>query len=80
MAKKVAKKRRQPDRIGGRDPVAQLYRAVKRYVEHHGGHLVIIGGISIIQFPDDSRFNFSVAIRCTGKLPVFSQPEAPNAK
>ncbi len=70
MAK--AKKKRKDPFEGKRDPVSQLYRAVKRYVEHNNGTVLVIGGIQIEQTLGDRELNFHVAVRCLGRLPTFS--------
>lgn len=82
MPSKRAKPKKQPrpDLLHGRDHVSQLYRAVRRYIQHYGGSLAVIGGVEILRWPSDLDNNFSVAVRCTGKLPVFSQPEAKDAE
>ena len=48
----------------------KLYKAVQQYVENHGGKIVVIGGIEIQQWPEDSKMTFRVAVRCSGKKPV----------
>jgi hypothetical protein len=49
--------------------VANLYRAVQKYVEVNGGKLAVIGGIKIIEWPGDSSYNFTVGVGCTGRRP-----------
>lgn len=64
--------------IKGRDPISQLYRAVYRYVSCNGGSVAVIGGIQLIQWPTDASGNFTIAVKCTGKLPAFAQPGLEN--
>lgn len=47
----------------------ELYAAVQKYIENRGGKVLIIGGVSIIQFPDDPQMNYSIAIKITGRKP-----------
>jgi hypothetical protein len=56
--------------IQGHDPVSQLYRAIIRYVKFRGGDIMVIGGIEIQEWPDEFKYNFRVAVRCTGKKPT----------
>lgn len=49
----------------------RLYDAVANYIEKRGGKVVVVGGVEIQQWPQDGEFRFSVAIRCTGKVPKF---------
>jgi hypothetical protein len=62
-------------RINGRDPVSQLYRAVIRYVESKGGAIAVIGNVEIQEWPGDPKFNFRLAVRCTGRKPVIAGVE-----
>ena len=48
-----------------------LYKAVQKYVENRGGKIMVIGGIEVQQWPEDSAMTFRVAIRCTGKKPTL---------
>lgn len=43
--------------------------ATQHWVEANGGSLVVVGGIEIVTFPDDLKYNFRVSVRCTGKRP-----------
>lgn len=54
------------------DPIDALYTAVDAYVKSKGGSIVVIGGIQIQQWPGDLKFNYTVAIKCTGQLPKFA--------
>lgn len=62
------------------DPTNALYAAINAYVKSKGGSIVVIGGIQIQQWPDDLKFNYTVAIKCTGQLPKFAEtnPIQPN--
>lgn len=72
----MKKKRKHKDVLAGkRDPVSQLYRAVKRYVEANKGHIIVIGGIQLQEWEDAYRGHFSIAIKCLGKRPTFN-PQA----
>lgn len=57
--------------------IDEIYDAVKRYVELHGGKLVVIGGLEIQQWPTDPPMTFRVAVRCTGKKPHFVKQVQP---
>ncbi len=59
------------NKITGRDPVAQLYRAVLRYVEAHGGALMVVGGVEVQVWEpgDEARGKFKLAVKCLGKPP-----------
>ena len=47
----------------------KLYKAVQKYIENRGGKAVVIGGTSIIQFPDDKSYIYRLAIKITGRKP-----------
>lgn len=66
--KTKAKKR---DVLTGRDPVSQLYRAVRRYVEHNKGSIVVIGGIRVEQWPADREHCYHLAVKFMGRKPVL---------
>lgn len=68
--KKKAKKKSKRVVITGRDPTSQLYRAVIRYVESHGGKLLVIGGVQIEQWPGEGEFKFVLGVRCMGRRPT----------
>lgn len=52
----------------------RLYKAVQEYVETRGGKIIVAGGVGVIEWPNDSEFNFTIGIRCTGRKPVFKSP------
>ena len=52
----------------------ELYEAVRNYIESKGGSVVVIGGIQIVQMPDDLKFNWGLNVRVTGKKPKFPTP------
>jgi len=58
---------------GKRDPVSQLYRAVRRYVETHGGSIVVIGGIQVLEFPGTGKLKFSISVQCLGRKPSYAE-------
>lgn len=66
-ARKGARKR---DVLAGNSPDLQLYRAVRRYVEDHGGSVLVIGGIEIQSWPGDPEGAFRVAVRVVGHRPT----------
>lgn len=47
----------------------RLYKAVAAYIRFHGGAVVVAGDIQVIQYPTEPKFNFTVAVKCTGKKP-----------
>lgn len=65
--KKLSKKKGCPDHID------RLYRAVEAYVKSAGGGVMVIGGIQIIQWPDDGKYKFTVGIKCCGTIPKFAK-------
>jgi hypothetical protein len=50
----------------------RLQNEIARWVETFGGKALVIGGVQIMRFPDDLKFNYTIAIRCTGRVPVAS--------
>ena len=70
---KRKKKTKRDVLAGKRDPVSQLYRAVRRYVEHHNGSIIVIGGIQLIEMSEDGmRGKFAIGVKCLGKRPQFN--------
>lgn len=67
---KTKKKRKKTDMLSGRDPTSQLYRAVRRYVESHGGSLLVIGGVQVEEWPGQVKHNFVLGVRCMGRKPT----------
>jgi hypothetical protein len=61
--------------VYGKTPVDQLYKAVHRYVERHGGNLIVIGGVEIQEWPGDVTGKFKIAVNCLGKKPTFKKAE-----
>lgn len=55
--------------------IERLYRAVGNYVKSAGGVVIVAGGIQIVQYPGEGTMRFSVAVKCTGRLPKFADPE-----
>jgi hypothetical protein len=81
MKKKSSKKPTRP-KAGRRAALAgatgsdlhdKLYSAVQEYVEGHGGKLIVIGGVQIQEWPEDNPLCFRLAIKCTGRKPVFAK-------
>ena len=56
--------------------MADLYRAVQNYVTILGGNVVVIGGIDVIELPDDGKTKFRIAVRCLGAKPRFAEKSA----
>ena len=52
----------------------RLYKAVQNYVEKQGGKLLVIGGVTIQEWPTDNAHVFHVAIKCLGRKPDFAMP------
>lgn len=59
------------------DGYMALYKAVAKYVEKHGGAVVVAGGIQLQQMPGDNDSTFYVAVKCTGRKPIFEGKERP---
>jgi len=57
-------------------PYDKLYHAVAEYVESKGGAVIVAGGIQIQEWPSDGPYQFTVAVKCTGRKPKFA--EAPD--
>lgn len=55
-----------------------LYRAVAKYVESNGGRVIVAGGIQCQQWPGDGLYQFTIAVKCTGRPPKFAKLEHPN--
>lgn len=70
MQKRKKAKKSQDVLAGDRTPVGQLYRAVRRYVETHGGSIVVIGGIKLLQWPTGK---FSISVDCLGQKPSCAE-------
>lgn len=51
----------------------RLWKAVQNYVEKEGGKLVVIGDVQILKWPGDGQFNFTVGVKCTGRVPDFAK-------
>jgi hypothetical protein len=70
-----SRKRRDP-LAGKRDPSSQLLRAVRRFVESHGGNVLVIGDIQLQRWPEDMEFTWRIAVKCTGRAPQKKFPLA----
>lgn len=51
-----------------------LYRAVIRYIEERGGMVVVIGGVSTFEWPQNRRGLFTLGIKIMGSKPNFKHP------
>jgi hypothetical protein len=61
-------RRYKPDPLKGkRDVYSQLYRAVRRYVEKHGGSVVVIGGIESQQWDASRPLNYTKKLVSSSK-------------
>jgi hypothetical protein len=82
--KATSRMKRSPNKktgaITGRDPISQLYRAVLRYVQSSGGSIAVIGGVQIQKWPDEGRYNFTIAVKCTGIKPSFATTDGVSDK
>jgi hypothetical protein len=72
----ATRKKKDPLR-GKRDPLSQLYRAAKRYVDSQKGELHGIDGVQVEEFFQvpawlgSGRNEWHLVIRCRGKQPDF---------
>lgn len=57
------------------DPTHNLYAAVQHYVRANGGNIIVVGGVSVQEWPGDIPGKFSLAIRCVGQKPIFPEQE-----
>lgn len=60
-----------------------LHKAVANYIKVRGGSAWVTGAIQVIQFPDDLKYNWSLAVKVTGKMPepIEQEPEiSPSSK
>ncbi len=48
------------------DDTHNLQAAVIRWVNSHGGSVVVVGGCGIVQ---EEGFNYYVCVKCTGRKP-----------
>ena len=51
----------------------RLYLAVINYIEAYGGTALVVSGVETIQWPDELKYNYRLAIRVTGKKPKPEQ-------
>ena len=56
------------------ESVIELQNAVQRFVEANGGKLIVVGAIEIQEWPNDLKYNFRVAVQCTGRRPTIDSP------
>jgi len=53
-----------------------LIESVARWVRVNGGTALIGGGIEIQQWPEDLKYNYRVAVKITGRRPIFKKKKA----
>lgn len=51
--------------------VHKLYDAVASYVKLNKGIVLVAGGIQCQSWPGDGSYQFTIAVKCTGKPPLF---------
>lgn len=73
MTKPISQREARALRKSGTE-VDAIYEAVIAYVKSKGGNIAVIGGIQIQQWPSQPSRNFTVAIKCTGRMPKFAKP------
>lgn len=69
MATKMAK--RKPKSKD--DAVMNLYHAVAKYVESKDGNVVVAGGIQCQLWPSDAPHQFTIAVKCSGSPPKYTE-------
>ena len=60
-------------------PAKNLHMAVKEYVEHHGGRVVVSGPIQLQKWPHDRKYIYYLAIKIAGTPPKHSKEEIEEA-
>jgi hypothetical protein len=71
----MASRKRGDPLAGKRDPSSQLLRAVRRFVEHHGGSILVIGDIQLQRWPEDRPYTYRIGVKCTGRPPIVPNKE-----
>jgi hypothetical protein len=51
----------------------KLYKAVAAYVRAQGGLVIVVGGIQVQEWPGDREGQFTIAVKCTGVKPIYSE-------
>jgi len=51
---------------------ASVHRVIAAYVAHFGGKIIVSGPIQIQHWPGDGRFQFTVAVKCSGRKPTIA--------
>jgi hypothetical protein len=75
----MSKLKRAQSKIADKDDAGvALLKAAGKWVQSCGGNVVVAGGISIMTWPGDLEYNFSVVVKCTGRKP--SNPSSKEAK
>jgi hypothetical protein len=52
------------------DPTDRLLYAVGHWLESVGGSAAVAGGISVQRWPEDRDMQFTVAVKCLGRVPT----------
>ena len=55
-----------------------VHRVLAAYIAHLGGKVVVSGPIQIQLWPGDGKFDFTVAVKCTGRKPTIKKTKQPN--
>ena len=55
------------------EPYMLLYKAVGAYVEANGGKVILCSGIQVQEWPSQREGEFSIAVKCVGRIPVFKK-------
>ena len=50
----------------------ELYKVVQKYIEKLGGKILIIGGVEIIELPEDNPYIYHFSVRIMGSKPTLS--------
>src|SRR3990167_2168277 len=48
-----------------------IYQAVGKYIEELGGKVAVMGGVEVMQYPDDLKYNYRLCFKVTGKKPYL---------
>lgn len=74
-AKKRRKAKKKPAAIPAH--IDRLYMACANYVRKAGGSVLVIGGVTVQEWPGDGPHRFTVGIKCTGTKPPFADKDKP---
>ena len=53
---------------------ASVHRVIAAYIANLGGRVVVSGPIQIQIWPENRKFQFTVAVKCAGRKPVRFKP------